>query len=208
MNKGEIQSFWEKRLLAAPCALHKIVLFGSFRNFYSGPQACPDGVDPVEHELSMQCCHCQHKIQPLEQHFLGARILISLIPTLAFGIATTVTCAKCVPNAAFIRQSLLVDIFSFRKVIDGMQQIAVKLTTGSPRQMIDTIVKRTMKECKKEMVESVAKCCGFCGRSRGLIALQVCSKCRIVRYCSKDCQRLDWAQNHKVACEEIKALYE
>ena len=31
--------------------------------------------------------------------------------------------------------------------------------------------------------------------------MQICGKCRVVRYCNKDCQRNDWS-SHKVHCEE------
>nr|CCA14172.1 conserved hypothetical protein [Albugo laibachii Nc14] len=33
----------------------------------------------------------------------------------------------------------------------------------------------------------------------------VCSRCKLARYCSEDCQKKDWKVNHKVSCKVIHA---
>ena len=33
----------------------------------------------------------------------------------------------------------------------------------------------------------------------------VCGGCKVVRYCSAECQKSDWNQQHKVLCTAIKA---
>ena len=33
---------------------------------------------------------------------------------------------------------------------------------------------------------------------------KACGRCVLPRYCSKDCQRLDWHRRHKHACKELK----
>jgi hypothetical protein len=40
--------------------------------------------------------------------------------------------------------------------------------------------------------------CSYCARTDK--PLQVCSKCRSVKYCSKECQRGDWKKGHKTVC--------
>ena len=27
-----------------------------------------------------------------------------------------------------------------------------------------------------------------------------CSRCKMARYCDKNCQKTDWAENHKIVC--------
>jgi len=41
--------------------------------------------------------------------------------------------------------------------------------------------------------------CEHCGES----ASQQCKSCKLVRYCSKDCQRKDWKEGHAVECHAI-----
>ncbi|KAH8102025.1 hypothetical protein BXZ70DRAFT_47761 [Cristinia sonorae] len=42
--------------------------------------------------------------------------------------------------------------------------------------------------------------CVYCSNNDLQVKLSWCSKCRSVRYCSKDCQRADWKQ-HKPTCQ-------
>ncbi|KAI0321948.1 hypothetical protein OF83DRAFT_1096596 [Amylostereum chailletii] len=42
--------------------------------------------------------------------------------------------------------------------------------------------------------------CGRCGGG-GKPTLLVCSKCKRARYCSSECQRVDWKEGHKNACK-------
>uniref|UniRef100_A0A914XUZ7 MYND-type domain-containing protein n=1 Tax=Panagrolaimus superbus TaxID=310955 RepID=A0A914XUZ7_9BILA len=44
--------------------------------------------------------------------------------------------------------------------------------------------------------------CTFCGKEAKVLP---CSKCMMVRYCSKECQRIDWIEfKHKEMCEHLK----
>lgn len=44
--------------------------------------------------------------------------------------------------------------------------------------------------------------CGACGTSLAQDRLMVCSKCKKITYCSKECQVKDW-KNHKGSCKKI-----
>ena len=46
-----------------------------------------------------------------------------------------------------------------------------------------------------------------CDKQRLDDKLYKCKKCRVVRYCSRRCQKVDWNQhNHKLYCKKIRAL--
>ena len=46
--------------------------------------------------------------------------------------------------------------------------------------------------------ETNIECCDNCGETS--IRCRFCSRCKSVRYCSKDCQREDWWERHRAAC--------
>ncbi|XP_055332447.1 N-lysine methyltransferase SMYD2-B-like [Paramacrobiotus metropolitanus] len=46
--------------------------------------------------------------------------------------------------------------------------------------------------------------CAYCLAEPGV--LQMCSKCRVHRYCSKECQGADWRSEHKNECKTLKHI--
>jgi hypothetical protein len=45
---------------------------------------------------------------------------------------------------------------------------------------------------------------GFCSVcNKKLDRLQVCADCRVIQYCSRDCQRKDWERGHKEKCPSL-----
>jgi hypothetical protein len=46
------------------------------------------------------------------------------------------------------------------------------------------------------------KICKICNTTQSTFKL--CSECRMVRYCSVECQRQDWINGHKAKCAELK----
>ena len=52
------------------------------------------------------------------------------------------------------------------------------------------------------------KFCNSCGKqgTSQELALKNCSKCKVARYCSQQCQTKDWVKRHKTDCKEIKRL--
>ena len=56
--------------------------------------------------------------------------------------------------------------------------------------------------------EYVNVCANLCGADARSTKLQCCAACRVVNYCSKECQKTDW-KRHKAECKprtELKQL--
>jgi hypothetical protein len=49
--------------------------------------------------------------------------------------------------------------------------------------------------------------CEFCRKEETKVKLFRCSRCKFVRYCSKECQTADW-KKHKHACSFLKEKME
>lgn len=47
--------------------------------------------------------------------------------------------------------------------------------------------------------------CNFCGNKQTTIKFQVCGGCRLVKYCSRNCQKSDW-KNHRSDCKDVEKL--
>jgi hypothetical protein len=54
-------------------------------------------------------------------------------------------------------------------------------------------------------VTTVVFCCSACGKvPTGTEKLRTCGTCRQVRYCDRNCQKLDWSAGHKSKCKELR----
>ena len=69
--------------------------------------------------------------------------------------------------------------------------------------------------CAAAPDSKAARCCRICGAtsgradaSRSTARLQMCSRCRSVRYCSRDCQREHWSFAHKCMCTSLTLAHE
>jgi len=60
-------------------------------------------------------------------------------------------------------------------------------------------------EEEEEIVEDsvVPNECACCGKAASLI----CSRCKRVKYCSKECQKKDWGPSHKAVCHVPSIVY-
>jgi tetratricopeptide (TPR) repeat protein len=58
---------------------------------------------------------------------------------------------------------------------------------------------RTMRQVVRETTVKNCECCNKTDKHEGT-SLSTCSRCRVVRYCSPECQKKDWAE-HKLACK-------
>lgn len=55
--------------------------------------------------------------------------------------------------------------------------------------------------------EDKPSACGVCGKNEADgVQLQVCSACKMERYCSIDCQKCGWADGHKLMCMEARFI--
>ena len=45
--------------------------------------------------------------------------------------------------------------------------------------------------------------CNGCCKRETIKKFQVCGNCKSVKYCSPDCQKQDWRNNHKLQCTKI-----
>ena len=61
---------------------------------------------------------------------------------------------------------------------------------------------RVMIEAQTQCERVRDKCCAICGQATNL----VCEGCLIARYCSRDCQRHDWATGHRLLCAPTKLV--
>jgi hypothetical protein len=50
--------------------------------------------------------------------------------------------------------------------------------------------------------------CASCGNSNSLSANTRCARCKIVHYCSKECQVRDWKLRHRKVCKSLGTLCE
>jgi hypothetical protein len=51
---------------------------------------------------------------------------------------------------------------------------------------------------------SNVSCCSMAGRSETATAKQLCTRCRVARYCSSECQKAHW-EEHRGPCRRIAA---
>ena len=57
----------------------------------------------------------------------------------------------------------------------------------------------------KELEEPTAEIeCNYCKKKQGSAKFELCSACKKVYYCSKDCQVKDWKSGHKTSCVKTK----
>ena len=52
-------------------------------------------------------------------------------------------------------------------------------------------------------LSAVCYCCGSSSTSEG-VQLKLCRKCKVAKYCSPECQKLDWDRNHRTTCRSYR----
>ena len=57
-------------------------------------------------------------------------------------------------------------------------------------------------------VYHIKKTCWQCKKNEGNVSLQVCGKCNVASYCSRDCQVAAWKQGHKPACKNLRSKFD
>lgn len=74
------------------------------------------------------------------------------------------------------------------------------ISAGSP---IIKISKPHLILLERSQLEST---CSWCFRQPDTSALKKCSSCKIVRYCTAECQKKDWNHIHKKECNILKTV--
>eukprot|EP01084_Bolivina_argentea_P110437 197197_1 len=59
----------------------------------------------------------------------------------------------------------------------------------------------------KEWSEDSRTCSWIGCRKRQIETVKLCSKCRIVYYCSKSCQKKSWNKHHRIVCKQLHEYY-
>ena len=54
-------------------------------------------------------------------------------------------------------------------------------------------------------LSAVCYCCGVSSLTDGVL-LRLCRQCKVAKYCSRECQQLDWERNHKTTCKKYKKV--
>ena len=52
-------------------------------------------------------------------------------------------------------------------------------------------------------LSAVCYCCGSSSTTEG-VRLRLCRKCKVAKYCSAECQKLDWDRNHRKTCRSYR----
>ena len=84
---------------------------------------------------------------------------------------------------------------------------------GNMRDLLKFYRKRTTCKCLKDMHLGARKTqpklgeCYHCKERKERALLMVCSRCRILQYCSRECQVADWAE-HKGYCEDFVSAHD
>eukprot|EP01036_Dinobryon_divergens_P034909 gene34909-45178_t len=93
------------------------------------------------------------------------------------------------------------DISETSKIISEQKSLVEKMESSmqKARLLYSTMSMATIEQRIKE--GRPAYPCGFCGKE----ATSKCSKCRVVRFCSKECQKSAWIE-HKTVCGQLASL--
>ena len=78
----------------------------------------------------------------------------------------------------------------------------VKLLHANGRRADQAVKGKVKEEKEKGGLTKAVRVCENCGKEAA--KMQKCSRCRLVRYCSQDCQLGDW-EDHKKSCKKVDA---
>ena len=76
-----------------------------------------------------------------------------------------------------------------------------QLTSAASLNPVEIAAVHGAQRAKAEERRDLGKVCARCGT----VAASSCARCKVTRYCSRNCQRLDWKQ-HKTVCDSKRAM--
>jgi len=99
----------------------------------------------------------------------------------------------------------LPDTFMETKVVSLCSEEEIKGTpAGTPDVSKESFLLDSLLADKSLRVYKDGNC-AFCKKS-GVHRLDRCSKCRVARYCGRDCQKEHWKSEHKHHCKRLLQL--
>jgi hypothetical protein len=109
-----------------------------------------------------------------------------------------------------VAKLLMANITAIRRftVLFAIRQVRLLPPTPPPSQLLSLLANRTPDDVVRVILEFLGaqlELCGKCGREAE--KMQKCSVCKLVRYCSRECQRQDWKE-HKKSCKKAAARKE
>ncbi|XP_035682981.1 poly [ADP-ribose] polymerase tankyrase-2-like isoform X2 [Branchiostoma floridae] len=94
----------------------------------------------------------------------------------------------------------LIELGARPDLTDGDHQVALRYS-----EMGAAFGSRGSKECLKLIQEAIKskllRCCNpACGKPGYRKSMKLCGRCKLTRYCSRDCQMQHWSVGHKKCC--------
>jgi len=86
-----------------------------------------------------------------------------------------------------------------------MNEFSCQDKYNSITQILDWAVQNVLKDAFHDYKYPKKAICTRCA-SEGA-KMQLCGNCRVAKYCSRECQKLDW-KDHKPRCKELREAYE
>jgi sulfatase maturation enzyme AslB (radical SAM superfamily) len=118
------------------------------------------------------------------------RLMLSYDPKTSFVIFTSMS----VSNGAFRRNEF--DSITQACVVALATETEMSASDVSSAHNISLVSKDEM---KKYLESDECSCCGIV-----VSRPNICSRCKAVRYCNKQCQKKDWSRFHKHVCEVLQ----
>jgi len=106
------------------------------------------------------------------------------------------------------------DILATNKWISSQQELAKFIidSSGDPkRELAKFFTQRNGCSCLKQKYKAIKADqpkqgrCGKCNEVKDRVKLMLCQGCKVMNYCSKECQRADW-DRHKEGCRTLVEL--
>jgi hypothetical protein len=80
----------------------------------------------------------------------------------------------------------------------------VELFEKKYRHEVSWISKKIVKDAMKSDPTKYFRRCRFCNLLKPSVDFKACGGCRLVYYCSKDCQKQSWKLDHREICDVLR----
>ncbi|XP_019618489.1 PREDICTED: serine/threonine-protein phosphatase 6 regulatory ankyrin repeat subunit B-like [Branchiostoma belcheri] len=104
---------------------------------------------------------------------------------------------------AFLRTPLMADIMfkEVRQLIEFGARVDLADAQGIFGEDCDCALKEMMELVQEATKNKLLRCCNpTCGKPGYRSTLKLCGRCKLTRYCSRDCQKQHWTVGHRKSC--------